>query len=242
MSTLLLRLAAPMQSWGVNSKFNWRYTEREPSKSGVIGLCAAALGYLRSENDKIDELAGLRFGVRIDKPGKLIKDFQMAHEEEFWNPNDRSKINQTLSQDKKNKITHLTMRYYLADAAFLVGLEGEKSLLRKIGNAICAPVFPLYLGRRSCPPEGQVFMGIVPDNLEDALRKHPPVFEMRIVVDSAPETTKDSYLLRDLPQSFNPEHRRHDFRLVSEFETNVASDPVSVHDPLITIEEVSSCT
>ena len=38
MSTLLLRLAGPMQSWGVQSRFSVRDTGLEPSKSGVIGL------------------------------------------------------------------------------------------------------------------------------------------------------------------------------------------------------------
>ena len=38
MSTLLLRLAGPLQSWGTDSKFEVRRTENEPSKSGVIGL------------------------------------------------------------------------------------------------------------------------------------------------------------------------------------------------------------
>lgn len=47
MSTLLLRLAAPLQSWGIDSKFDIRRTGREPSKSGVIGLICAALGIKR---------------------------------------------------------------------------------------------------------------------------------------------------------------------------------------------------
>ena len=44
MATLLLRLAAPLQAWGADSKFETRKTGREPTKSGVIGLLAAALG------------------------------------------------------------------------------------------------------------------------------------------------------------------------------------------------------
>ena len=48
MATLLLRLAAPLQSWGADSKFETRKTNREPTKSGVIGLLAAALGLRRS--------------------------------------------------------------------------------------------------------------------------------------------------------------------------------------------------
>ena len=34
MATLLLRLAAPLQAWGADSKFETRKTGREPTKSG----------------------------------------------------------------------------------------------------------------------------------------------------------------------------------------------------------------
>jgi len=44
MSVLLLRLAGPLQSWGDSSRFATRGTRREPTKSGVIGMVAAALG------------------------------------------------------------------------------------------------------------------------------------------------------------------------------------------------------
>ena len=44
MAVLLLRLAAPLQSWGNDdSKFETRKTWREPSKSGVIGMIAAPI-------------------------------------------------------------------------------------------------------------------------------------------------------------------------------------------------------
>ena len=38
MGTLLMRIAAPMQSWGTQSNFTVRDTGLEPSKSGIIGL------------------------------------------------------------------------------------------------------------------------------------------------------------------------------------------------------------
>ena len=79
MSTLLLRLAAPLQAWGTDSKFEVRRTNREPSKSGVIGLLAAALG-LRRDAD-LSKLSALRFGVRVDRNGEVIKDFHMAKAE-----------------------------------------------------------------------------------------------------------------------------------------------------------------
>ena len=43
-TTLLLRLDGPLQSWGVASRYARRDTLDHQSKSGVIGLCAAALG------------------------------------------------------------------------------------------------------------------------------------------------------------------------------------------------------
>ena len=130
MAVLLLRLSAPLQAWGTeNSKFEIRKTGREPSKSGIVGLLAAALGIRRNEPEKLRELNALRIGVRIDRAGKLLRDFHMAHAE---------------------KTSYLTERYYLSDAVFLVGLEGERELLERIEFALSHPVFPLFLGRRSC--------------------------------------------------------------------------------------------
>ena len=103
MSTLLLRLAAPIQAWGSDSRFEVRRTGREPTKSGVIGLLAAALG--RSRADNLEDLCQLRFGVRVDQEGQLLRDFHTAHPE--------------------NKHPYVTQRYYLCDAAFLVGLESD---------------------------------------------------------------------------------------------------------------------
>ena len=62
MATLLLRLAAPLQSWGSSSKFEIRTTEKMPTKSGVVGMLAAALG-LRRDAD-LARLNALKFGGR----------------------------------------------------------------------------------------------------------------------------------------------------------------------------------
>ena len=150
MSTLLLRLAAPLQSWGIDSKFDIRRTGREPSKSGVIGLICAALGIKRDDDDMVSQLATLRFGVRVDKEGHFVRDFHMV-------------------RPKKGE-PYVTNRYYLADAEFLVGFESvDEELLKKIEYALLNPVFPLYLGRRSCPPTGRLCLGIRKLELEEAL-------------------------------------------------------------------------
>ena len=62
MPTLMLALSGPMQSWGSESRFTRRATEQMPTKSGVIGMLAAAQGRRRS--DPVEDLVGIRFGVR----------------------------------------------------------------------------------------------------------------------------------------------------------------------------------
>ena len=142
MATLLLRLAAPLQAWGADSKFETRKTAREPTKSGVIGLLAAALGLRRDETEPLTRLAQLRFGVRVEREGQLLVDFHMARNEE----KDRS---------------YVTYRHYLEDAVFLVGLESEDTaLLQELAEALTHPVFPLYLGRRACPPTLPLCLGL----------------------------------------------------------------------------------
>ncbi|MDT0453660.1 type I-E CRISPR-associated protein Cas5/CasD [Streptomyces hesseae] len=75
-SVLLVRLAAPLQSWGRGSHFDRRNTQLHPTKSGCIGLIAAALGL--DHTDEIGHLAALRFGVRADRPGAPVHDYQIV--------------------------------------------------------------------------------------------------------------------------------------------------------------------
>lgn len=139
--TLLFRLAGPMQSWGVQSRFSVRDTGMEPSKSGVVGLLCAALG--RPRQAPIDDLAALVLGVRVDREGTKRYDYQTAGQDGFLRA--RGKVEST------NVIP--SERYYLSDAAFLVGLEGDDlDLLHTLDAALRAPHWPLSLGRKAFPP------------------------------------------------------------------------------------------
>ena len=73
MTVLLLNFSAPLQAWGASSRFNYRDTRREPTKSGIIGLLAAAQG--RSRSADLADLAGLTIGVRIDQAGQIFGGF-----------------------------------------------------------------------------------------------------------------------------------------------------------------------
>ena len=214
MATLLLRLAAPLQSWGTDSKFEIRRTDRQPSKSGVLGLVAAAIGYRRDDDAAIQSLHALRFGVRVDREGQqLLNDLHNAHTEQFWATDD-------------TKYTYLTHRYYLADAIFLAGLESDdEALLQQIADALQDPAYPLFLGRRSCPPTLPLCLGIRQNTLEEALQGEPWLVTHRIQQDDnqrvrmqiePKEITATDAVVQDKPISFSPMHRIHGYRPVRE--------------------------
>lgn len=207
MSVLLLRLAGPMQSWGVDSRFSRRETLRYPTKSGVLGLLAAAKGLRRTES--IEELMALRFGVRVDQPGRVMRDFHTAHD---W----RSGASMPLSE-----------RYYLSDAVFVAGVEGDASLVEALDVAIRQPKFQLFLGRRSCPVSGRLTLGMSSESLQGALRecewqaspwyrrRMPQNVSLRLVIDAQHGgSVEGGDVLRDQPISFDPRRREHGWRRV----------------------------
>ena len=211
MSTLLLRLAAPLQSWGTESKFNIRTTNREPSKSGIIGILAAALGYFRNTSlEKLKELNKLRFGVRIEQEGNLLIDYHTA-----VGP---------FKQDASEATTE-SYRHYLSDAVFLVGLEGDRNQLEELEYALTHPVFPLFLGRRSCPPMLPIVLGIRDCDLPTALRdepwqaldwfkkKHKNDRDLFLRIQYEPvEGEPYQAIQRDMPISFDQSHRQYGYR------------------------------
>ena len=228
MATLLLRLAAPLQSWGADSKFETRKTNREPTKSGVIGLLAAALGLRRDDAAGLARLNGLHFAVRADREGSLLVDFHTANREE-----DR----------KKGKAPYVTYRHYLQDAVFLVGLESEDAaLLQELETALKHPVYPLYLGRRSCPPTLPLCLGIRQGSLLDVLRtepmqgRKPETGKLRIVADADPADPA-AVPRQDLPMSFSPVHRQYGFHPVREWRLDRPEMPEPTeHDPMAELQ------
>lgn len=162
MDTLLLQLIGPMQSWGVQSRFGVRDTGLEPSKSGVIGLLCAALG--RPRTAPVDDLVRLRMGVRVDREGQIAKDFHTALG--VYRAN--GQVNASGAE--------ISNRYYLMNAAFLVGLEGDLPTLETLQAALRSPVWSLYLGSKAFVPAAPVWL---PDGLrkgeglEEALRRYP---------------------------------------------------------------------
>lgn len=227
MSVLLLRLAGPLQAWGSAARFVRRTTENAPTKSGVLGLLAAAEG--RPREADLSDLAALRYGVRIDQPGTRIRDFQTAH------------------HFVTGKSMPLSERFYLADAVFVAAVEGTRDDIHRLYAAVRKPVYLPYLGRRSCPPSAPVDLGTRDDvGLIEALEQTPwqasswyrsrsrSRGELTLLVDSVPGELPE-LSLRDEPLSFDPRHRRYGLRGITSrpvaLPNAVPAAQPSDHDP-----------
>jgi CRISPR system Cascade subunit CasD len=209
MATLLLRLAGPMQAWGTQSRFNIRDSDLDPSFSGVVGLIAAALG--RPRDAPIDDLAALGMGVRVERQGTRLVDYQTA-----GGAQGRGERYGVFRADGGRPGTVVSYRYYLADADFLVGLEGEVGLLETIDAGLSRPVWAPSLGRRSFPPSLPVRVpdGLRSEGLEDVLSGYPwyrrhdheePPNRLRLVLPASAE--EGAEVRMDVPLSFSDHGR-----------------------------------
>lgn len=243
MTVLSLLLAGPLQSWGSESRFTTRATDDAPTKSGVLGLLAAARGQRRT--DPIEDLLDIRFGVRIDQPGEILRDFQTAR-----------------SLDGRKSMP-LSQRFYRADARYLVGLDADRALLEGLVDALLHPVYPLYLGRRSCPPSEPLVPTLHETSLERFLLdepwqaapwwkreqkrrlRHDPI-RLQYRIDAEGWTGdlgehQGDITVRDIPLSFDPEHRQYGWRSVRHGwidvgEVEPPSDATPSHDPMAAVD------
>jgi CRISPR system Cascade subunit CasD len=190
--TLLLRFEGPMQSWGYRSRFDYRDTALEPTRSGVIGMICAAMGITRGEDiSRFDAIN--RMGVREDRKGKIERDYQTALD--------------VIKADGSGTENVQSYRDYLSDASFTVGLESKnRELLEKIAGALVSPVWILFLGRKSFPlTVPPLIEPVKPGFLEEHLLCGEP--NRRVVLESANgERTQHDWPLCFGERRFKPRH------------------------------------
>lgn len=172
----------------------------------------------------MEDLCNLRFGVRVDQRGRILRDFHTAH-------------------DRDGKSMPLSHRYYLSDALFVAGVEGPKQLIESLAQAIDRPKFPLYLGRRSCVPSAPVNLGVHEADLPDALRRCPwqaaPWYmrqqgakvHLELVLDAEASDTRDG-MVRDVPISFDPSGRSYGWRDITRPEPVIVDNPDGRHETM----------
>lgn len=212
--TLFLRLEGPLQAWGDTSKFIIRRTMDAPTKSGVLGLLCCAMGLSRqSVRERLPELIRLAMGVRIDRRGIRWWDYHTVG----------AKIGLATAGGVVKtgaQGTLITRREYLADASFLVVLQGDTILIEELINALIAPKWTLYLGRKSCIPSRPILEGLE-SNLPDLISALKSIEWTRRFRDEQapdrvdclldwsptsefPETPDDAQVWYDVPTSFDP--------------------------------------
>lgn len=179
-----------MQSWGIQSQFAIRDTQLEPTKSGVLGLLCAALGFDRELYDVpsypvcLKRLSQMKMGVRVDNQGMFRTDYHTAQGVQ------KSKDGKVDSADN----TVLSHRQYLSDADFLVGLESDSmEQLSAVHHALRNPFWPLALGRKAFVPSSAIYLadGLLKDvSLCEALsqigpfRCEPPKLPVRYAIEN----------------------------------------------------------
>lgn len=164
--SLLLWLESPLQSWGADSLFGRRDTQRFPTKSGVIGLLLAAMGAQGPQRQLLEHMSGQKHRVfSFKKKGQtkaLLRDFHMVGSGyDSKDPWMRLFIPKTAEgKPAVGGGTKMTFRYYLQDAYFAVVCEGAEQMIDQVAAALKNPVYDLYLGRKTCVPTDFIYRGV----------------------------------------------------------------------------------
>ncbi|NLD74790.1 MAG: type I-E CRISPR-associated protein Cas5/CasD [Chloroflexi bacterium] len=171
-NTLFLALQGPLQAWGERGRWAVRDSALLPTKSGIVGLLGCALGW--ADDARLLALSqAIEIGVRADGPGVLLTDYHTVVGG-VLSASGKVKRNATT----KELETVVSWRDYIADAAFLAAIRGPEEIISRCAAAVCRPVWPPYLGRKSCPPARPLYEGVGRyDSVEEALSQWPRLAE-----------------------------------------------------------------
>lgn len=173
---LIFQLYGAMVSWGDIAVGDIRPSYRQPSKSAVVGLLAAALGIKRDETLKQRELFKLVLSMRVDSFGTTIEDYHtvqtpseqaIKHDrtKEYWTRADEiAAIEWRVIQSQSNAGAIQSRRTYHCDALYTIAIsesdaelvnwsvvDGKIEELEQVISFLNSPHYTLYLGRKSCP-------------------------------------------------------------------------------------------
>ena len=222
---LALLLDGPMQSWGFASRFTRRTTALHPTKSGLVGLLAAALGINKHGSDEaaqVARLAALRCTtITLPKPRGAGEPLPMLRLSDYhtigggyekgtdWMKKPRAASGATLE-------TVLSERHYLLDARFGVLLEG--SGLEEVAASLRNPTWGVWLGRKCCIPASPLLVGLAPSQEEAwklllaraGLPEESALEQFDHVIEGDAAERQDGEWLNDAPVAFGaPLGERH---------------------------------
>jgi CRISPR system Cascade subunit CasD len=158
MRYLVLRLEAPLLSFGGTTIDNLGVVRDFPAASMLTGLIANAFGWRREDREAHQSLQDrLVFAARRDREGSRFTEFQTAQlgaGDEHWTTHGVPEGRKGSADTYKSP--HLRHRDHDADAAVTVVLrlvpEPVKPTINEIAGALQYPVRPLFIGRKHCVP------------------------------------------------------------------------------------------
>lgn len=175
---LVLRLEGPLQAWGGVARDPIRPTGEHPTRSGLSGLLASALGWTYADGRRTTALQhALRYATREDRRPQRLRDYQTADLERVGRVGWTRHGIERRGGGTAATGTHVLEKAYLADASFVVVatlLDGAPTTLVDLERALRAPARPLFLGRRGCLPSSPILDGrITADSPFEALQVWP---------------------------------------------------------------------
>lgn len=161
-----LCLSGMMQGYSESRFIFKRETKSAPTQRAVIGMIAAAEGILRDDIEALENLSEKLHVVKIES-AKIIStkltDFQTVR------PIENSKLSKLAGACKEKpfltasgghkEALPLFEKEYITNGEFTVYVSGEESEIAKAAEALQHPIFPVYLGRKCCPPAKPIFDG-----------------------------------------------------------------------------------
>lgn len=169
MKSLLMWLEGPLQSWGVDSRFDRRETLPFPTLSGVCGLLCAALGAGGEQRELLARMTQVEWKVKAfhlpeAEAPEMLRDFHMVgggydSSDPWLNLFIPKKIDGKAPTGASG--VKLTYRYMLQSQAFAVFLTyADDALAHELWTALQQPVWSLSLGRRHCAPSEIIGQGL----------------------------------------------------------------------------------
>ena len=183
MSHLILRLEAPMMSFGGEVVDQNGPTVFFPPLSMLTGLLGHALGYRSVDAGLLQDLQErIVFAARIERepagrrPSMDFQTVRLGAKDRGWTT--RGEPEGRRGDVRTFDSPHLRYRQYLSDASVTVALRllnpEEHPILQEIGSALELPAHPLFIGRKPFVPSVPIYAGYAPgDTALEALMKVP---------------------------------------------------------------------
>jgi len=174
MKHLALYLRAPLQSWGASSKFGDRGTLDAPTRSGLLGMIAAACGIDKKDEARDREwlerarTTKLSLIVLAFRRGDRMTDYHTVgaryDKDDPW----QKRMIPTKAEDgSPKKDPTVTHRDYLTDSVFGAVISGDDELVAEMAEGLANPVWGVWFGRKSCIPTEPILVGVF-DSVEAA--------------------------------------------------------------------------